>query len=107
MNDGMPGMNNHCYTEAIGHPANRNCSSGSTKQQRAPANSKSTPPHQRIVRDARVPKRRSPLRFADFPNRNHSHYFYFLSILLLMMYSLFDITQFSDVSCLLLLRMTS
>jgi hypothetical protein len=39
MNDGMPGMNNHCYTEATGHPANRNCSSGWTKQQRAPVNS--------------------------------------------------------------------
>lgn len=38
MNDGMPGLNMRCYTEATGHPANRNCSSGSTKQQRAPFN---------------------------------------------------------------------
>jgi len=39
MNYGMPGTNNHCYTEATGQPAKRNCSSGWTKQQRAPVNS--------------------------------------------------------------------
>jgi hypothetical protein len=39
MNDGMPGMNTQRYTDATGHPANRNCSSGWTKRQRAPINS--------------------------------------------------------------------
>jgi len=56
MNDGMPGMNNHCYTEATGHPANRNCSSGWTEQQRAPVNA----PHQRMVRNVRVQNGAAP-----------------------------------------------
>jgi len=50
MNDGMPGMNNHCYTEATGHPANRNCSSGWTKQQRAPVQLSARPCNHRLQR---------------------------------------------------------
>ena len=71
-------MNNHCYTEATGHPANRNCSSGGTKQQRAPANS--APPTHRSQR-ARS-QTAQPLRFADFPNRSHSTIFNIYTVIL-------------------------
>jgi hypothetical protein len=114
MNDGMPGMNMQCYTEATGHPANRNCSSGWTKQQRAPVNS--APPFWRSGRStstaiplhaesqknfaiARVPKRCSLIPSSDFPKRNDSPSFLFCTSYQFYYCIIYDVSTFPDVSC--------